>query len=162
MTVRDWNQWPAQEPPSDFTSRTVDLLLQGDTKSESNVRPLRRRRRLWVGVFALAAAFAAGTSWAMIHQGVFRAEQPAVAPEPPAASSAVPAPVAAPSSVRRFVELPVEVEPEPPPAPKRTTAQPIPSAPPPPVSASASAPPKVIVVPRCDCEPGATMCSCYN
>lgn len=159
MTIRDWNKWPAQEPPSDFTSRTVDLLLQAESNAESNVRPLRRRRRLWVGVFALAAAFAAGTSWAMMHGGAFRTDQLEVVAEPPATPSAS---FVVPNPLRVRVESTVEAVPEPGPAPKNTVAQPVPSTPPPPVSASASAPPKVIVVPRCNCEPGAYLCSCFN
>jgi len=161
MTVRDWNQWPAQELPPDFASRTADVLLQLDAnvvEPEAKVVPLRRRR-LWVGVLALAAALAAGTSWAMIHQGVFRTPELAVVSEPlPSASTAIATKPTVPASVHQFIEA----EPEPA-QPVRVVVSPPPAAPPPASApASASAPPKVIVVPRCNCEPGAYMCSCVN
>ncbi len=151
MTSRPWKDWPAQAPSEGFAARTVDALLV----QEAKVVPLRRRRR-WVVVLACAAALAGGTSWAMMrYQGPEM--EPAADSQPVVASPPV-LPLETPT-VRLVVTKDDRVPPPPPPAPVISAPR---------ASASSSsvaptsAPPKVIMVPRCNCEPGTQICACVH
>ena len=157
MTSRPWKSWPAQSPSPDFASRAVGVLLEQQTK----VVPLRRRRRRWAALLACAAALAVGTSWAMVRYAGPKRPEPAAVVALTASSESVQPPRK--TSTARFVALPPASEP---------SVQPPPPAPPAPVIAASSAPassasapptrPKVIVVPRCNCEPGTQICACVH
>ena len=152
MTSRPWKDWPAQAPSEGFAARTVDALLM----QEAKVVPLRRRRR-WVVVLACAAALAGGTSWAMMRYYQGPEMEPAGDSQPVVASPPV-LPLETPTA-RFVVTKDDRVPPPPPPAPvisaPRASASSS-SVPP------ASAPPKVIMVPRCNCEPGTQICACVH
>lgn len=149
MRTPPWKDWPAQAPSEGFASRTVDALLREDKK----VVPLRRRRR-WFVVLGCAAALAGGTSWAMMRY----------MKEPQTAVMDVPEPESVPSAETptvRFVATRADKIPSAPVAPPPAPVVRLPAA----ASATASAsapPPKILVVPRCNCEPGTQICACVH
>ena len=144
MTRRE-SDWPIAEPPADFASRTVTAVL----------RDRQRRRRVatrrWAAVMAAATLLFAGVAWGFTAW-TKRAEP--VAPAPPAASAAPPPPA------------PVHASPPPTPEPEPTVEPPAPPAParphhrPPPAAAVVDAGYRPIV-PRCDCVPDQTLCTCF-
>jgi hypothetical protein len=151
MTSRPWKDWPAQAPLEGFAARTVEALLV----QEAKVVPLRRRRR-WVVVLACAAALAGGTSWAMMRYYQGPQMEPAGDSQPVVAS---PPMLSLETPTARFVVTKDERVPPPPPPPVISAPR---------ASASSSsvpptsAPPKVIMVPRCNCEPGTQICACVH
>jgi len=158
MTFRPWTQWPADEPPPDFTDRMVGRLLEA---SEPLPRPARSRRR-WVMGLALAAVLAATSAWAVMQY----ARQHAAVPEPPAVEQPAAAPQPSPSPspvVGALAPAPSASEPEEPApvaSPARVKAKPpaSASAPVPPASASA----RHVIVPRCECGPASVICTCVE
>ena len=151
-------QWPADEPPPDFADRMVSRLLVVDLPVR---RPDRSRMR-WVVVLAAAAVLAASSAWAMIEHARRATLAPVVPPaEPPAAEApvqATPQPQEAPALAATDPAPSSEKAPGPALIPPRSHPAPSASAPAPQASSSA----KHIVVPRCECGRGSTMCSCLE
>jgi hypothetical protein len=141
MTSNRWKSWPAQEPSSIFTERTVAALLR-----ERRRRPLLPGRR-WALAGAMAAVLVGGAAWGL--GGFSLRARPLPAPPPPATIEPPPAPPvvhAHPVDVAPPASSPAV------PAPRRKVEAP-------PQSSAHGG--RKVVLPRCFCSPYEAICDCY-
>ena len=158
MAMRNWDSWPAQEPPAEFADRAVTAMLRAQ---RAGIRGRLNRR--WVVGLSLAAVLAAAGAWGMVRAVRPSAPRlPSAVPEAPSAS----AEASTPAPPRVVLAPAADSAPKPAPS---ATAAPAPVRPKPSASASAmppapsaSAPVKKIIVPRCECAPKDGICTCVQ
>jgi hypothetical protein len=140
--------WPVQEPSSDFAERTVSALLGSEQKKVARIP-----RGRWVRL-VLLAAFLSASAWGAYEATHTDARGPSAVPaseEPRVVASSL---AFAPPVTHAVAER-ARVKPE---APRTAPTVSKPAAPQP----VAAPPPPRVPPPRCQCAPGFVVCGCSD